>query len=282
GRWTAVGVAVGKHLCRIACGTVQYIGRDKIFRKVDVLSLKVPLHHVRRILLKRQRERLRGIVKACNRERGMQLEIDAEKSCCLRLIRVRAQRNRKIGFLVFDRNGLMVFKFEPLGTKCRNGDDTSAEDRAAFRFFRSALAHLQKPRIDRLLLELVVDFFRALALQDHRWNPRWTVPNREVGHHGKARQRKNVIALLDSAGVIRKDLADKDSHVAVVDADRDLHLFERQNRWIGLGLAAWNQYSTVSAQERRNQEQNEQDTGDFSHSFSRFSSARTSPLSVPT
>ncbi len=95
-----------------------------------------------------------------------------------------------------------------------------------------------KPGIDGLLLELVVNLFGAFALEDHRRNPRWPVPGGEIGNGGVAGQSENVVPFLDAAGMIGKDLAHEDAGVPVVDADGDLHLFERENRRIGLLLVA--------------------------------------------
>ena len=113
---------------------------------------------------------------------------------------------------------------------------------------------MQKAGIDGLLLQLVVDFFGALAFQDDRGNPGRPVPGGEIGNGGVAGKRKNVVPFLDAAGVVGKHLAHEDAGIPVVDANGDFHFFERKDRGIRLLLVARYENARVSKQQGRSQQ----------------------------
>ncbi len=194
----ADGIPVRNHLQRVATCSIQIERGDKIFRQVDVLPFKVASDEVRRLFVKFQGIRFRGSLELGYRVGGAQLKTKPEIPRSLRLVGVGPQGNREIRFEVFDRDGFVILEFQPLCAKGRNGHDAGAEDGALLGFFLAALPHLQQPRIDRLLLQLVVDLFRALALQNHRGNSRGAIPNGEVGNGGPRRQGENVVALFNA------------------------------------------------------------------------------------
>src|SRR5258707_12838618 len=95
---------------------------------------------------------------------------------CLGLISVGPEWNREVRLEVFHRDGLVILDFQPLRSVSGNGDDACTEHRGALGFFRAALTHLKKAGVDRLLLELVIDFLGALAFEDHGWQAHWSTP----------------------------------------------------------------------------------------------------------
>ena len=169
----------------------------------------------------------------------------------LRLISIRPQRNREIRLQIFDRDRLVIFDLQPLRAPCRNRRDAGAEDGTALGLFGAALAHLEQAGVDRLLLELVVDFFGALAFENHGRQAHRPVPGGEIGNRGVAGQRENVVPFFNRAGVIGKNLAHENARVAVVDADGDFHFFERKDRGIRLLLVARNEDPRVAQKRRR-------------------------------
>src|SRR4051794_16134613 len=147
--------------------------------------------------------------------RRVQFEVDPEMCRNLRLICVWAQWKCEVGFQVLDRNRLVVFDLHALGSIGKDGHDLGAEHSAPACFFYAALAHLQKPWVDRLGLELRVNLFSTFSFEDHRRNPRWTIPHCKVGDGSTTGQRKNVIALLDSRSVVGEYLPHKDFRISV-------------------------------------------------------------------
>src|SRR5208283_3558289 len=176
----------------------------------------------------------------------MQFEIDAQMSRGLRLVSVWPQWNRKIRFEVFDRDRFVILDLQPLRAPRRNWRDAGAEDRIALGFLGTALTHLQQAWVNRLLLELVVDFFRALAFKDHCRQSHGPVPGGEIGNRGVAGQRENVIPFFNGAGMVGKHLANEDARVAIVDAHGNFHFFEREDGGIRLLLVAGDEDSRVA------------------------------------
>ena len=86
------------------------------------------------------------------------------------------------------------------------------------------------------------------------------VPDGEIGNRGLTGERENVVAFLDSAGVIGENLAHEDAGVAVVDANGDFHFFERQDRGIRLLLIARYENARVSKQQGRSEKRNNERT----------------------
>src|SRR5437016_3443552 len=123
----------------------------------------------------------------------MQFEIDPKVACSLRLISIRMQWHREVRLEILYRNGFVILNFQPLRPEREDGNDSRAEDRCAFCFFGAAFAHLQQAGIDVLRSELVVDFLRALALQNDGGNARWSVPGSKVGNSSAAGKRKDVV-----------------------------------------------------------------------------------------
>lgn len=64
-------------------------------------------------------------------------------------------------------------------------------------------------------------------------------------------QREDVIAFLDCAGVVGKDLAHEDAGITVIDADGDLHFFERKGGSVGLLLVVRNEDARVAEERHR-------------------------------
>ncbi len=139
----------------------------------------------------------------------------------------------------------MVLDLQTLGAPFRNGGDAGAEHRTALGFLGATFTHLQKSRIDRLLLELVVDFFGALAFKDHCGKTDRTFPCGKVRDRGVAGKSEDVVPFLDSSRVIGKDLADEHARIPVVDAHRDFHFLQGQNGGIGLLLVARDEDSRI-------------------------------------
>ena len=136
----------------------------------------MPSHQVRPLLIEGQRKRFRRSLKIRNRMLRAELKINPQAPRGLRLIRIRPQRYRKIGFQVLHGNGFVIFKFQPLCSIRRNRHNLCAEDRASLCFFRAALAHLKQSWIDRLSLQLVVNLLGSLAFQNGRGNSCRSVP----------------------------------------------------------------------------------------------------------
>ncbi len=132
----------------------------------------------------------------------------------------------------------MIFKFQALRAPAWNRNNTRAENRAAFGFFRAAFSHLQKSWVNRLLFQLVVELPGAFALQNHGRNTHRVIPHGEIRHRRPAGQRKDVVPFLNSASMVGKDLSHEHTSVAVVDLHRNFHFFERKDGGIGLRLVA--------------------------------------------
>ncbi len=165
--------------------------------------------------------------------------------CRLRRISVRPQRDGEIGLEILDRNRLVILDLQPLRSPRWNGSNARAEYGTALGFLGAAFAHLEEAGINRLLLELVVDFFGALPFEDHSRQAHRAVPRGEIGNRGMAGKRENVVPFLDGAGVVGKHLAHEDARIAIVDADGDFHFLERENRRIRLLLVARDKDSRI-------------------------------------
>src|SRR6266568_867553 len=163
----------------------------------------------------------------------------------LRLISVWSKRDRKIGFEILD--------LKALRSVSRNRRNAGAEHGTAFGFLRATLAHLQEAGINRLLLELVVNFFGTLPFEDHGRQAHRTIPRCEIGNRGMAGKREKVIPFLDPSSVVGKNLPHEHARVPVVDANGDFHFLERENRWIRLLLVSRNKYTRVAKKRRRGQ-----------------------------
>ena len=144
----------------------------------------------------------------------------------------------------------MIFDLHPLGAVRRDGKDPGTERCRVAGFVGATFTLLQKAGIDPLGCELVVDLFRAFALQDHCRDPSEAVPYREIRNGGSAGKRKDVISFLNTPGMVGEDLADENASVAIVDANVDLHLFQRQYVGIRLRASARNQHACVAVKER--------------------------------
>ena len=96
-----------------------------------------------------------------------------------------------------------------------------------------------------------------------------------------AGKRKDVIAFLNVRRVIRKNLLDEHAGVAIVDADVDLHLFQRQHARVGLLLVAREQDAGVGKQQRPDRQRKNETENRVFHECNIRSGMRTSPLSVP-
>src|SRR5690348_14734756 len=94
-------------------------------------------------------------------------------------------------------------------------------------------------------------------------------------------ERKNIVPFLDSASVIGKYLLHENARIGIIDANRDLHLFKRQDGWIRLGFIARDKYARITPCERC---KHGEDSQQYEQAFhGRFCSGiRTRPLSVPT
>jgi hypothetical protein len=148
----------------------------------------------------------------------------------------RPQGQSELALAVDERHLLLELHLETLGGPGRDGRDAHREERASRRpaggraFARSLfvlLALLQQPGVDALRGQLAVDGPRALLLQDDSGDTDEAVPDREVAHRCRGRQRKPVRPLLHFARVVLVDLPDVDAPVAAGDAHVDGHLAQR-------------------------------------------------------
>ena len=133
-----------------------------------------------------------------------------------------------------------------------------AENRRSTGFVYVALAHLEQAGIQRLHANVGVDFFRALALQDHAGNACDVVPHGEIGDQSAAGESEDVVSFERRCGVIRKDLSHADASVAVIDHDVDRHFIERQPLRFGLLGVGRNQHAGVGPHCARGEENDEE------------------------
>ena len=144
---------------------------------------------------------------------------------------------------------MLVLHLDPLGAETRNRHDARGEllaapGRAAALVSR-AFAHLQQPRIDGLSFRLLVDFSRAAPLQNHAGDSGDVVPDGEIGDRRLPWQSELVHALLNRGTVVSENLPQLHARHAVVDADPEHHLVERENRGVGLLPVSRDQHARV-------------------------------------
>ncbi len=194
----------------------------------------------------------------------------------LRAVGVRPQRNGEQRLQLLGLQALLIFQFHALGSERRDGHDMRAEDSGAIHLVGIALAHLQQARIDGLHLRHVVNFGCLLTLQDDAGDAGYSVPDGEVGNQRAAGKRKRVVPFQHGAAVACEDLAGLHARVMIVDADANVHLGQREHRWIGLLQVRRNQHAGFREQKRRSEQE-------CKSALQRLASVmRTSPLSVPT
>ncbi len=255
--------------------------QGKVFRKIDVVTFKAAADTVRGLLRDLERIDLAGQFEIADRVLGPQFKANGQMPRRLRVVSLRPQRNAEVRFETVNGNALVILKFQPLGTVRWDWSDLRAEDRRPASFVGSALAHLQQARVDVLLLQAVVNFFRTLAFQYHCGKTHRTVPGGEVGDRGAAVQRENVIPFFNSRRMIGEDLLDEDAGIRIVDADDDLHLLQREYCRVWLVLVARNEHARIAPQRwDKRAEDNQQFERPFHGRV--CSGMRTRPLSVPT
>ena len=110
------------------------------------------------------------------------------------------------------------------------------------------LALLQQARIDHLIADLGVQFLRALAFHDDAGDAGEVVPNGEIGDDRLPWQRERVAALQRAGAMTAEDLPDAHARVAVIHANIDRHLIQRQDRGVGLRLVGGQQHARVAPQ----------------------------------
>ncbi len=173
---------------------------------------------------------------------------------------------------------MLIFHFEALGSEGVNRDDFRGENGTSAGFIQIALALLEKAGIDGLRFGLLINLFGAAAFQDDAGNASDIVPDGEIGDDGASGQSEDVSSFKRSVLVIRKNLARGDAGVAVIDADVDGHLFQREPSGVRLLFIAGEEEAGIGERHAGEKEKGEKSSHWLASSFSRM---RTRPLSAP-
>ena len=188
----------------------------------------------------------------------------------------------------------LELQLQPFGGVGRDGRDRHGEERGAGGPRRAAvpsfaillLALLEQAGINALVGEFLVDGAGPLLLQDHSGDALEAVPDGEVAHGGRGRQRKAVGAFLDVGSVILEDLPHVHTGVAPGDADIDVHLAQGEHARVGTSGARGHQEARLGAQRcHGGGEEAEQEAQAWGHGQAPSSGSgrlrRASPSSVP-
>ena len=276
------GIPVGDDCERVGAAAIESVVDRKVLVHFEIGGGEAAAYQVRGALGNMQRVELTGDLKVFQRMLRFQFERDLELARLLGLVRIRTQRDGEMRRQIFDRDALVVFDFEPLGPVRGNRYDAGAEFGSAARLVGASVSDLQEAGIDRLPLQIVIDVAGTAPLHDHTGNARDVIPNGEIGDDRAHRQRENISPLGNQRRVVGEDLPDADAGVAVIDANVDLHLRQRENLTVGPVLPARNQHAGIASRQRASRHQWHAQLQKGSHRFSRFcSKMRTRPLSVP-